>query len=62
MESYSKPTKQQVRDWLRLRRLSATPLSDLDVLRREVGWQSASPAAPAAIKHGMLLRSSKPAN
>lgn len=39
MEPDRKPSKQQVRDWLRRRRMLAMPLPDLAVLRGEIGWQ-----------------------
>ena len=38
MDRIIKPTKEEVRNWLRNRRASHEPLPECDRIRRELGW------------------------
>lgn len=35
---YTKPTPQQVRDWMQQRQVSKTPLPTMEEIRRQLGW------------------------
>jgi hypothetical protein len=42
--SQERPGKEQIRQWLLMRRANAgQPLPDLDAIRRELGWRMAAP-------------------
>lgn len=47
MQKFVQPTKEQVRDWFRQRRLAAGPPPAIAQMRRELGWRPI--AATAAI-------------
>jgi predicted dithiol-disulfide oxidoreductase (DUF899 family) len=36
---YTKPTPQQVREWMQQRQVSKTPLPTMEEIRRQLGWQ-----------------------
>jgi hypothetical protein len=55
MNPDGKPSKQQVRDWLRTRWMLAMPLPDLEALRREIGWTPIPSAPPVAGNSGAPL-------
>lgn len=38
MKTISRPTKEQVRDWLHTRHEKPTPLPSNDQIRRQLGW------------------------
>jgi hypothetical protein len=42
MSAFSKPSKQDVREWLQRRQSSGTP-PDRDRIREELGWKLVSP-------------------
>jgi hypothetical protein len=44
MDSIIKPTKQQVREWLKERRSNCGPLPDIEQIRLQLGWKFFSQA------------------
>lgn len=60
MEAINKPSKEQVRKWLKQRRLKTEPPPDIEQIHRELRWESAekikpTPGASSCCQHSSYL-------
>ncbi|HZW22374.1 hypothetical protein [Noviherbaspirillum sp.] len=51
-ETAPSPSKEQVRDWLRQRRIATGPLPDPEQIRRALGWETNAERNSLGEMHG----------